>query len=161
MKKTQEEKIFDIQEELELIGFTKEKEEKIYYYQDRLGLVGNAAHKTDRFTGDIVERALSIYVEILKSDLGINVDRTAEYLNTSLTDNLIKLSLMLEKFEKQEQHSLEDLEVYVKLNRRIMADTKIFCLTLELDLQKHIYQMWQLAVEQKFKRMKVEIENEK
>lgn len=165
MKNTTEEKILfdvlmDIEDELALIGFTKEKEEKIYYYQDRLGLVGDVAHKTERFNGEIVERALSIYVEILKSDLGINVDRTAEHLNTSLSDNLIKLSLMLEKFENQEQHSLEDLEVYVKLNRRIMADTKILCLTLESDLQKHIYQMWQLAIEQKFKRIKAGIKDE-
>ena len=93
--------------------------------------------------------------------MGVNVEHTAKHLNTSLTDNLIKLSLLLEKFENQEQHSLEDLEVYVKLNRLIMADTKIFCSTLETDLQKYIYQMWQLATELKFKRMKVGIENEK
>jgi len=161
MKNTTEEKIFDIQEELELIGFTKEKEAKINRYQERLKDVGEKAHETERFTGDIVQEALSIYVEILKDDLGVNVEHTAKHLKTSLTDNLIKLSLLFEKFENQEQHSLEDLEIYVKLNRLIMADTKILCSTLVADLQKYIYQMWQLAIELKFKRIKAGIENEK
>ena len=166
MKKTTEEKILfdilmDIEEELELIGFTKEKQAKINRYQERLEKVGEKAHKTERFTGDIVQEALSIYVEILKDDLGVNVEHTAKHLKTSLTDNLIKLSLLFEKFENQEQHSLEDLEIYVKLNRLIMADTKILCSTLVADLQKYIYQMWQLAIELKFKRIKAGIENEK
>lgn len=153
--------LIDIQKELNFIDFTKEKEAKLNRYQARLEVIGDKAQKTERFTANILNDAISIYGKIINSNLDVDVEDTAMCLKNSLSVSVNKFSTLLEKLKNQENHSIEDLEEYVKLNRLVMTDTKIFCTTLASDLRKHQLKMWQVALELKFTKMKVGIENEK
>ncbi len=94
IKKAIFDELVDIKSELAVIGFTKEAELQIDGFTEKLHLVLEKANKSEMFDFNIWKDVLSIYEEIAKSSLCVDLTYSMQQLKEHLAVNIDKLYLM-------------------------------------------------------------------